>query len=106
MYDNQLGFFEEDRELNILWCVFAEYDNLQEQKTDLVCDDWENGSLTESIVASKEEENALDLKFVSTNCDKAVTCSCFCTETGQDTMKEVQGTSTVENTSQAGRLTV
>ena len=55
--------------------------------------------MTESIIASIEEENALDLKFGSKNCNKAVPFSCFITETGQDTMKEVEGASTVENTS-------
>ena len=90
MYENQLRFFEEERELKFLWCVSDEYENLQEQKRD--CDDWENGSLTESIIASIEEENAIELKFSSKNCDKAVPFL------GQDTMK-VQGASTVENTS-------
>ena len=55
--------------------------------------------MTESIIASIEEENALDLKLGSRNCDKAVPFSCFTTETGQDTMKEIQGEATVENTS-------
>ena len=63
MSENQLGFFEEERELNFLWCVSDEYDNLQEQKSDRVCDEWENGSLTESTIASIEEENALNLKL-------------------------------------------
>ena len=76
-----------------------EYDNLQEQKPDRDCDEWENGSLTESIIASKEEENALNLKLDNKRSDKAVPFSCFSTETGQDTMKEVQGASAVENTS-------
>ena len=40
-----------------------EYDNLQEQKPDRDCDEWDNGSLTESIIASIEEENALDPKL-------------------------------------------
>ena len=48
---------------NFLWCVSDEYDNLQEQKPQKDCDEWENGSMTESIIASIEEENALELKF-------------------------------------------
>ena len=59
----------------------------------------ENGSLTESIIAGIEEENALNPKLDNKKSDKAVHFSCFSTETGQDTMKEVQGASTVENTS-------
>ena len=59
MYENQSGFFEEERELKFLWCVSDEYDNLQEQKPDRDCDDWENKSLTGSIIANIEEENAL-----------------------------------------------
>ena len=99
MYENQLGFFEDERELKFLWCVSDEYDNLQEQKPDRDCDEWENGSLTESIIASIEEENVLKPKLDNKKFDKAVPFSCFSTETGQDTMKEVQGASTVENTS-------
>ena len=99
IYKNQLGFFEEERELKFLWCVSDECDNLQEQKTDRFGDKWENGSLTESIIASTEEENALNPKLVNKKSDKAVPFSCFSTETGQDTMKEVQGAWTVENTS-------
>ena len=99
MYENQLGFFEEERELKFLWCVSDEYDNLQEQKPLRDCDDWENGSLTESIIASIEEENAIELKFSSKNCDKAVPFLYFSKETGQDTTKEVQRAYTVENTS-------
>ena len=55
--------------------------------------------MTESIIASIEEENAIELKFSSKNCDKAVPFLYISTETGQDTTKEVQGASTVENTS-------
>ena len=51
MYENQLGFFEDE-------CA-----NLQEQKPDQDCDEWENGSLTESIIASIEEDIALDPKI-------------------------------------------
>ena len=40
-----------------------EYAIFQEQKPDRDCDEWENGSLTESIIASIEEENALDPKL-------------------------------------------
>ena len=76
-----------------------EYDTLQEQKPDRDCDEWENGSLTESIIASIEEENVLNPKLDNKKFDKAVPFLCFSTETGQYTMKEVQGTSTVENTS-------
>ena len=64
---NQLGYFEEERELKFLWCVSDECDNLQEQKPDRDCDEWENGSLTESIIASIEEENALDPKLTTKN---------------------------------------
>ena len=99
MYENQLGFFEDERELKFRWCVSDEYDNLQEQKPDRDCDEWEKGSLTESIIASIEEENVLNPKLDNKKFDKAVPLSCFSTETGQDTMKEVQGASTVENTS-------
>ena len=99
MYENQLEFFEEERELKFLWYVSDEYDNLQEQKPDRYCDEWENGSLTESIIASIEEENALSPKLDNKKSDKAVPFSCFSTGTGQDTMKEAQGASTVENTS-------
>ena len=83
MYENQLGFFEEERELKFLWCVSDEYDNLQEQKPDRDCDEWENGSLTGSIIAIIEEENALDPKL----------------DNKKDALKEVQGASSVENTS-------
>ena len=99
MYENQLGFLEDERELKFLWCVSDEYDTLQEQKPDRDCDEWENGSLTESIIASIEEENVLNPKLDNKKFDKAVPFLCFSTETGQYTMKEVQGTSTVENTS-------
>ena len=88
MYENQLAFFEEERELKFLWCVSDEYDNLKEQKTDRDCDEWENGSLTESIIASIEEENALNPKLDNKKSDKAFPFSCFSTGTGQDTMKE------------------
>ena len=87
---NQRGFFEEERELKFLWCVSDEYDELPEQKPDRDCDDWENGSLTESIIASIEEENALGLKFDNKKFDKSVPFSCFSTKTEQETMKEVQ----------------
>ena len=56
-------------------------------------------SLTESNIASIEEESALKPKLVIKKSDKAVPFSCFSTETEQDTMKEVQGASTVENIS-------
>ena len=71
---------------------------MQEQKPDRDCDQWENGSLTESIIASIEEENALNPKL-NKKSDKAVPFSCFSTKTGQDTIKEVQGASTVEKMS-------
>ena len=106
MYENQLGFFEEERELKFLWCVSDEYHNLQEQKPHRDCDEWENGSLTESIISSIEEENPIDLNFGSKNCDKVASLSYFSTETGQDTMKEVQGASTVENTSLKSAKTI
>ena len=106
MYENQLGFYEEERELKFLWCVSDEYGHLQEQKPDRDCKEWKNGSLTESIIASIEEEHALYFKFGSKNCDKTVPFSCFSTETGQDTMKEVQGASTVQNTSLKSAKTI
>ena len=93
-YENQLGFFEEEGELKFLWCVSDEYDNLHEQTPDRYSDEWENGSLTESIIASIEEENALNPKLDNKKFDTAVFFSCFSTETGQG-----QGSSTVENTS-------
>ena len=72
---------------------------MPEQKPDRDCDDWENASLTKSIIVSIEEEKALGLKFDNKKFDKSVPFSCFSTETEQETMKEVQETSTVENTS-------
>ena len=99
MYENQLGFFEEERELKFLWCVSDEYDNIQEQKPDRDCDEWENGSLTGSIIAIIEEENALDPKLDNKKSDQAVHFACFSTDTGQDALKEVQGASSVGNTS-------
>ena len=99
MYENQLGFFEEERKFKFLWCVSDEYDNLQEQKPDRDCDEWENGSLTGSIIAIIEEENALDPKLDNKKSDQAVPFACFSTDTGQDALKEVQGASSVENTS-------
>ena len=77
MCENQLGFSEEERELKFLWCVSDEYDNLQEQKPDRDCDEWDNGSLTESVIASIEEENALDPKLDNKKSDKAVPFSFF-----------------------------
>ena len=65
--------------------VSDEYDKLPEQKPDRDCDEWENGSLTESIFADIEEENALGLKFDNKTFDKAVPFSCLSIETGQDT---------------------
>ena len=106
MYENQLGYFEEERELKFLWCVSDEYDNLQEQKPDRDCDEWENGSLTESIIASIEEENALDPKLDNKKSDQAVPFACFSTDTGQDALKEVQGASSVENTSIKSAVTI
>ena len=106
MYENQLGFFEEERQPKFLWCVSDEFENLQEQKPDRNCDQWENGSLTESIIASIEEENALEPKLDNKKTDKAVPFSCFSTETGQDTMKVVQGATTVESTSLKSARTI
>ena len=99
MYENKLGFFEEERGFKFLWCVSDEYDNLQEQKPDRDCDERENGSLTGSIIAMIEEENALDTKLDNKKSDQAVPFACFSTDTGQDARKEVQGASSVENTS-------
>ena len=62
--------------------------------------------MTESIIASIEEENAIELKFGSKKCDKAVHFLFCSTETGQDTMKEVQGASTVKNTSLKSAKTI
>ena len=62
MYENQVEFFEEERQLKFLWCVSDGFENLQEQKPDRDCDEWENGSLTESIISSIEEEDTLDTK--------------------------------------------
>ena len=83
-----------------------QYDKLQEQKLDQDIDEWENGSLTESIIASIEEKNALDPRLDNKKSDKGVPFSCFSTDTGQDTMKEVQGASTVENTSIKSAVTI
>ena len=105
MHENRRGFFEE-RELKFLWFVSDAYDNLPEQKPDPDFDEWENGSLTESIIASIEEEKTLDLKFDNKTFDKAVPFSFFSTETGQKTRKEVQGTSTFENTSLKSAKTI
>ena len=76
--------------------MFDEIENLLELKRDRVCDDWENGSLAESIIASIEEENAFEPKFGDKKFDKAVPFLCFSRKTGQDTMKEVRGASTVD----------
>ena len=59
-----------------------------------------------SIIASIEEENALYPKLDNKKSDTAVFFSCFSTETGQDTMKDVQGASTVENTSLKSAITI
>ena len=72
---------------------------MQEQKPDRDCDERENGSLTGSIIAIIEEENALDPKLDNKKSDQAVPFACFSTDTGQDALKEVQGASSVENTS-------
>ena len=50
-------------------------------------------------IAGVEEENALRLKLENKKIDGELPFSCFSTETGQDTMKKIQGASTVENTS-------
>ena len=106
IHENQRGFFEEERELKFLWCVSDEYDKLPEQKPDRVCDEWQNGSLTESIIAGIEEENALGLKFDNKTFEKAVRFSCLSIETGQDTREEIQGASIVENTSLKSAKTI
>ena len=99
MYKNLLGFFEQERELKFLWCLSDDFENLQKPDKDF--DEWENGSLslTESFIASREEENAIDPKFGMKKFDKTAPLSCFSTETGQDAKKEVQGASAVKNTS-------
>ena len=52
MYENQLRVCEEERQPKFLLCVFDKYDNLPEQKPDRDCNEWGNGSLTESIIAN------------------------------------------------------
>ena len=39
MYENLLGFFEQERELKFLWCLSEDFENLQ--KPDKDCDEWE-----------------------------------------------------------------
>ena len=68
------------------------------QKPDKDCDEWENLSLTESFIASREE-NAIDPKFGMKKFDKTAPLSCFSTETGQDAKEEVKEASAVKNTS-------
>ena len=99
MYENHLGFFEKEWQLKFLWCVSDELEKLQEQKPDRDWDEWENGSLRKSFIASLEEDNALEPKLGNKKIDEAVLYSCFSKETGQETIKEVQGASTVENIS-------
>ena len=96
MYEIQLAFFEEERQLKLIRCVSEEFRKLQEQKPDRDCDEWENGLLTESIIASIKEENALEPNVVNEKIDKATLFLSFSKETGQGTMKEVQGASTVK----------
>ena len=97
MYKHLPGFFEQERELKFLWCLSDDFENLQ--KPDKDCDEWENGSLTESFIASREEENAIDPKFGMKKFDKTASLLCFSTETGQDAKKEVQGASAVKSNS-------
>ena len=77
--------------------VSDDFENLQ--KPDKDCDEWENVSLTESFIASREEENAIDPKFGMKKFDMTAPLSCFSTETGQDAKEEVQEASAVKNTS-------
>ncbi|XP_075263321.1 uncharacterized protein LOC142354850 [Convolutriloba macropyga] len=77
----------------------SSYFPFQEQKPDRDCDEWENGSLTGSIIAIIEEEKALDPKLDNKKSDQAVPFACFSTDTGPDALKEVQGASSVKNTS-------
>ena len=77
--------------------MFDECEILQEKKPDWDCDEWEKGSLTESIIACIEKEKALDPKVDNKKIDKAVRSSCFSTRNW--TMKGVHGFSTVENIS-------
>ena len=62
--------------------------------------------MNESNFACIGEENAVDPKFGNKKIDKAVPFSCSSTETGQDTMKEQQGASTVENGSLKSAKTI
>ena len=43
MYENEMGFFEVEKQLKFQWCVSDEFENLQEQKLDRYCDEWEEG---------------------------------------------------------------
>ena len=70
MYGKQMGFFDEERQLKFLWCVSDE--KFAEQNIDRDCDECEDGSLTESVNARIEEENALKPKFDNKKFDKAV----------------------------------
>ena len=96
MYKNLLGFFEQEIELKFLWCLSEDFENLQ--KPDKDCDEWEMCQ-TESFIASREEENAIDPKFGMKKFDKTAPLSRFSTETGQDAKEEVQEASAVKNTS-------
>ena len=70
MFENQPGFFEEERDLKFLCCVSDECEILQENKPDRDCDDWEKVSLTESIIACIEKEKALDPKIDNKKFDR------------------------------------
>ena len=62
--------------------------------------------MTGSIIAIIEEENALDPKLDNKKSDQAVPFAWFSTDTGQDALKEVQGASSVENTSTKSARTI
>ena len=77
MYENQLEPFVEERELETIWCVFDKFDNLQEQKPDRECDEWKNGLLIVSFIASIGKENAIDPKFANKNWPGSLLCGFF-----------------------------
>ena len=83
MFENQLGFFEEERDLKFLCCVSDWFEILQEKKPDRDCDEWKKWSLTESIIACIEIEKAFDPKIDNKKFERAVQSLCFSTENGQ-----------------------
>ena len=67
MFENQLGFFEEERDLKFLCCVSDEFEILQEKKPDRDCDEWEKWPLTESIIACIEKKRHLTPRLTTKN---------------------------------------